>query len=1023
MRLKAIEKRYGGNKESKKVQKTLLKQQYENFAASSSETLDQTFDRLQKLISQLEIQGSSSTSQNLQNVAFVSSNSITNTSSTNEADNTTYRVSTAHTQGNIVNSTSVVDLEQINLDDLEEMDLHWEMAMLTIRARENQEHVKSRSDKGYHAVPPLYTRNYIPPKPDLMFIDEQVKSEFVDVVSNVSSSAVKTVTSKVKSVDVGNRGVYNTVETKPVRKNNSSPPIIEDYNSDDESELNLNLKLRLKWLDLALKMIKFVKTVREKVKKKEYKEKGVIDSGCSMHMTENKCYLTDYEDYNGGFVSFGYGKGRIFGKGKIKTGTLDFDDVYFSAANDGDCFVIKIVLALGNQPNDNAGIKENLYVDADVTFDVKENENDVYVSTNASNKTDNKKHYEKAKRDDKRKIPIDSPTGVRDLRAELEEFSSNSTNRVNAFSAPVNAARPNPTNNSNSFNTASPSVNAVSLHFRITKKSSFVDHSKYPDDPDMPELEDIVYSDTEEDVGVEADLSNLETNISVSPILTTRVHKDHLVTQIIGNLTSAPQIRSMTGMVKEQDGCQSAFLYETIIEEVYVCQPLGFKDPDYLDKVYKVVKELYGLHQAHRACQDKYVAEILRKFGFTYVKSASTPIKTENPLLKDPDGDDVDVHIYRCLKGMPHLGLWYPKDSPFNLVAYLDSDYAGASLDRKSTIGGCQFLGCRLISWQCKKQTVVATSSTKAEYVAAASCCAQNQHMQWFLFLFLWDTIILVFRCEPIWGCYNLGSDKMYQDMKKLYWWPNMKADIATNISKCLTCSKVKAEHQRPSRLLVQPKMPEWKQDNITMDFVTKLPKSSQGYDTICVIVDRLTKSAIFTPIRETDPIDKLAIIYLKETEVGEAQILGPELIQETTEEIIQIKQRMQAARDRQKSYADLKLLERVGDVAYKLDLLEELCRVHNTFHVLNLKKCHADEPLVVLLDGLHVDDKLYYIEEPVEIMNHEVKRLKRSRIPLVKVRWNSKRGPEFTWEREDQFLKKYSHLFGTTTLSSSAAS
>nr|GFC92321.1 putative reverse transcriptase domain-containing protein [Tanacetum cinerariifolium] len=109
------------------------------------------------------------------------------------------------------------------------------------------------------------------------------------------------------------------------------------------------------------------------------------------------------------------------------------------------------------------------------------------------------------------------------------------------------------------------------------------------------------------------------------------------------------------------------------------------------------------------------------------------------------------------------------------------------------------------------------------------------------------------------------GSDKMYQDMKKLYWWPNMKADIATYVSKCLTCAKVKAGHQKPSGLLVQPKIPEWKWDNITMNFVTKLPKSSQGYDIIWVIVDRLTKSAIFTLIRETDPMDKLARIYLKE--------------------------------------------------------------------------------------------------------------------------------------------------------------
>nr|GEW18507.1 putative reverse transcriptase domain-containing protein [Tanacetum cinerariifolium] len=115
----------------------------------------------------------------------------------------------------------------------------------------------------------------------------------------------------------------------------------------------------------------------------------------------------------------------------------------------------------------------------------------------------------------------------------------------------------------------------------------------------------------------------------------------------------------------------------------------------------------------------------------------------------------------------------------------------------------------------------------------------------------------------------HLDSDKMYQDMKKLYWWPNMKADIATYISKCVTCAKVKAKHQRPSGLLVQPKIPEWKWDNITMDFVTKLPKSSQGYDTIWVIVDRVTKSVIFTPIRETDPMDRLARIYLKENALG----------------------------------------------------------------------------------------------------------------------------------------------------------
>ncbi|GJV21903.1 hypothetical protein Tco_1370923 [Tanacetum coccineum] len=162
--------------------------------------------------------------------------------------------------------------------------------------------------------------------------------------------------------------------------------------------------------------------------------------------------------------------------------------------------------------------------------------------------------------------------------------------------------------------------------------------------------------------------------------------------------------------------------------------------------------------------------------------------------------------------------------------------------------------------------------------------------------------------------------------------------------------------------------------------------------------------------------------------EVGQVQLTGPELVQETTERIIQIKQRIQTARDWQKSYADLKRKPMEFQVEDKVMLKVSpwkgvLSRVHNTFHVSNLKKCYYDDPLVVPLEGLQVDDKLHFVEEPIEIMDREVKQLRRSRVPIVKVRWNSRRGPEFTWERKDQFRKKYPHLFTKTAPSSSAVS
>ncbi|GJR50789.1 putative reverse transcriptase domain-containing protein [Tanacetum coccineum] len=369
------------------------------------------------------------------------------------------------------------------------------------------------------------------------------------------------------------------------------------------------------------------------------------------------------------------------------------------------------------------------------------------------------------------------------------------------------------------------------------------------------------------------------------------------------------------------------------------------------------------------------------------------------------------------------------------------------------------------------------------------------------------------------------GADKMYYDLRDLYWWPGMKRDIAEYVSRCLTCSKIKAEHQKPSGFLQQPEIPEWKWEKITMDFVTKLPKSSSGHDTIWVVVDRLTKSAHFLPIREDYKTEKLAKIYTNEivarhgvpvsiisdrdgrftshlwqafqkalgtrldmstayqpsnrrqrfeppprtiqtledmlracvmdfggswdthlpliespviwTEVGESQLIGPEIVQETTEKIVQIKERLKTARSRQKSYADkrrkplefqvgdrvllkvspwkgvvrfgkkgklapryvgpFEIVECVGPVAYRLKLPQELSCVHDTFHVSNLKKCLAEPDVQVPLDEIEIDENLRFVKEPIEIVDRDVKRLKRRRIPLVKVRWNSRQGAEYT--------------------------
>ncbi|GJW86383.1 putative reverse transcriptase domain-containing protein [Tanacetum coccineum] len=297
----------------------------------------------------------------------------------------------------------------------------------------------------------------------------------------------------------------------------------------------------------------------------------------------------------------------------------------------------------------------------------------------------------------------------------------------------------------------------------------------------------------------------------------------------------------------------------------------------------------------------------------------------------------------------------------------------------------------------------------------------------------------------------------------------------------------------------LQPKFLK-EMERITMDFVTKLPKTSTRHDAIWVIVDRLTKLAHFIPIRATDSMETLTSYTQKNrwdkhlplvefsynnsyhasikaapfealygrkcrspvcwAEVGDSQLTGPEIIQETTEKIIQIRQRLQAARDRQRSYANvrrkplefqvgdrvmlkvsprkgifrfgndeklspdtvgkpIKILERIGPVAYKLELPEELSSIHNYFPRFKLRSAIRRILSLFPINELQLNDKLNFVEEPVKVMDREIKKLKRNRIPIVKVQWNSKRGPEFTWEREDEIHAKYPHLFSIITSSS----
>nr|GEY59522.1 ribonuclease H-like domain-containing protein [Tanacetum cinerariifolium] len=300
-----------------------------------------------------------------------------------------------------------------------------------------------------------------------------------------------------------------------------------------------------------------------------------------------------------------------------------------------------------------SGSKNPQNTDGDAAFEVKElefegkkPESEVHVSPSSSTQT--KKHDDKTKREAKGKSHVELSTRYRNLSVEFEDFSDTNINEVNAADSPVPAIEKISTNNTNTFSATGPYNTDVSP---THGKYLYMDSSQYLDDPNMPALEDITYSDDKEDVDAEAGFTNLETTITVSSIPTTRVHKDHHVTQIIGDLSSATQTRSMTRVIKDQGG-----LTQINNEDFHTCMFSYFLSQEEPKRIRQALKDPSWIEAMQKPdgifiSQDKYVAEILRKLGLTDGKSASTPIDTEKPLLKDPDGEDVDVHTYRSMIG------------------------------------------------------------------------------------------------------------------------------------------------------------------------------------------------------------------------------------------------------------------------------------------------------------------------------------------------------------------------------------
>ncbi|GJR01845.1 hypothetical protein Tco_0524829 [Tanacetum coccineum] len=626
---------------------------------------------------------------------------------------------------------------------------------------------------GMHAVPPPMTGNYMPSGPDIE-VDysqftygpkqtqpsesESQTSEFDTCDSNISTEPSELVSEPVVN--------ESNVECQP--KVWSDAPIIEEYESDSEDEY---VSIPTKEQETPSFANQQVKTPRETVKN---------------HLN----HLIRDCDFN---------EKRMARKDELNNGWNNVQRV-----NKQNKFVPSAVLT-------RTMYKEEEQVFLDELEKLKRQEKEANEEAKALRKDSSRRVDTKITENLVIQAGTAKASGTNIFSTVSTIAKANSTNLVNTVSIPISTASPHEgLSLSDPTNPEQDDIEIPSLE-DIYKNST----------------DGIFTNSSYDDEGIVADFTNLETVVNVSPIPTSRIISSHPSALILGDLTLAVQTRSK---VNKSSGAHAFVSYvekqrrnnhKDFQHCLFACflsqnEPKkileALEDESWVDAMQEEIaavflsktrdtESLYPLldlpsrkkllaqsisddfngksstffleYKSNRKdgifiSQDKYVAEILKKFDFANVKTASTPIETQKPLVKDEEASDVDVHLYRSmigslmyltasrpdimfavcacsrfqvtpktshlsavkrifryLKGKPKLGLWYPRVSSFDLESYSDSDYAGANLDRKSTTGGCQFLGRRLISWQCKKQTIVATSTTEAEYVAAASCCGQ----------------------------------------------------------------------------------------------------------------------------------------------------------------------------------------------------------------------------------------------------------------------------------------------------------